>query len=86
MITEENYYSQQANVGYMSCSQFKDFLKCEEMALAKISGDYRFPATNAMLIGSYVDAHYEGTLDIFKAKHPEIFKRDGTLKSDFTKA
>ena len=86
MITEENYYSQQANVDYMSCSQFKDFLKCEEMALAKISGDYRQPTTNAMLIGSYVDAHFEGTLDVFKAKHPEIFKRDGSLKADFVKA
>lgn len=86
MITEENYYSQQANIDYMSCSQFKDFMKCEEMALAKLSGDYSQQSTTALLVGSYVDAHYEGTLDIFKAHHPEIFKRDGSLKADYVKA
>lgn len=85
-INNENYYTQKANLKYMSCSQFKDFRKCEEMALAKISGDHIQPTTNAMLIGSYVDAHYESTLDVFKTKHPEIFKRDSSLKADYVMA
>lgn len=85
-LTNENYYSQDVNLKYMSCSQFKDFMKCEEMALARLSGDHKQSTSTAMLVGSYVDAHFEGTLDIFKAQHPEIFKRDGSLKADYVKA
>lgn len=81
-----NYFSQEANLEYMSYSQFKSFCECEEKALAEIAGDFRREETAALLVGSYVDAHYEGTLDIFKANHPKIFKRDGSLKADFVKA
>ena len=41
---------------------------------------------SGMMIGSYVDSYVEGTLDKFKQENPEIFKKDGTLKADFTKA
>lgn len=86
ILTNENYYSQEANKAYMSVSQYKSFLECEACAMAQINGEYARQATKAMLVGSYVDAHYEGTLDIFKAQHPDIFKKDGTLKADYIKA
>lgn len=86
ILTAENYFSQEANVRYMSCSQFKSFCECEERTLADIAEDYRRDSSTALLVGSYVDAHFEGTLDIFKAQHPEIFKRDGSLKSDYEQA
>lgn len=38
------------------------------------------------MVGSYVDSWFEGTLDEFKAAHPEIFKKDGSLKADFVQA
>lgn len=85
-ITNENYFTSEANAEYMSNSQFKDFAKCEFTALAKLKGDYKQPTSTALLVGSYVDAHFEGTLDIFKAHHPEIFKRDGGLKADYAQA
>ena len=85
-ITPENYYSSEANQAYMSVSQFKDFLNCEAQAMAKINVDYEQPMTTALLVGSYVDAHFEGTLDVFKSQHPEIFKRDGSLKADYVNA
>ena len=84
-LTDENYYSQEANLAYMSCSQWKSFRKCEEAALAELAGDYQREVSTAMLIGSYVDSYYEGTLDKFKEQHPEIFKKDGSLKVDFAK-
>lgn len=92
ILTEENYYSEEANKEYLSVSQYKDFigtlgkLGCEEQALAKLRGEWQQEETTALLVGSYVDAHFEGTLDIFKAKHPNIFKRDGSLKAEYTKA
>jgi hypothetical protein len=37
-------------------------------------------------VGSYVDAHFEKNLDIFKAKTLEIFTMKGDLKSDYKHA
>ena len=86
ILTNENYYSDIANQEYMSVSQYKAFLKCEAAAMAELNGEYDRSMTTALLVGSYVDAWFEGTLDDFKCHHPEIYKRDGTLKSDFIQA
>ncbi|MCK9477967.1 MAG: PD-(D/E)XK nuclease-like domain-containing protein [Firmicutes bacterium] len=86
ILTAENYHSTEANKRFMSVSQYKDFIQCEAMALAKINGEYKQENTTALLVGSYVDAHFEGTLDIFKAKHPEIFLKSGDLKVDYINA
>ena len=86
ILTNENYYSAEANQEYMSVSQYKDFRKCEAMALATLRGEWEKPKTTALLVGSYIDAWFEGTLDEFKADHPEIFKKDGSLKADYVQA
>ncbi|RTL04619.1 hypothetical protein EKK58_09930 [Candidatus Dependentiae bacterium] len=92
LITNDNYYSIETNKEYLSVSQFKDFAGtigikgCESKALAKINGEWVDKTTTAMLIGAYIDAHFSGTLNIFKAKNPEIFKKDGELKAEFIKA
>lgn len=86
MLTNENYFNTENQMKYMSVSQFKAFDKCPASALAEISGVYECEKTAALLVGSYVDAHFEGTLNVFKAKNPELFKRDGTLKSEYINA
>jgi len=85
-LTAENYFSSENQMRYCGASQIKDFLRCEAMAMAKIRGEYEQPKTPALLVGSYVDAHFEGSLDLFKAKNPELFKRDGGLKSEYVRA
>lgn len=85
-LTAENYYSQEANRAFMSVSQFKAFERCEAAAMAELYGDYIRPKTTALLVGSYVDAWFEGTLGNFKDATPEIFKRDGALKADYAQA
>ena len=86
ILTSENYYSQEANTEFMSVSQFKAFDRCEAAALAQLRGEYTPAASAAMLVGGYVDAWFSGELPLFQAQHPEIFKRDGTLKSEYIKA
>lgn len=92
ILTAENYFSPEANLEYLSVSQYKDFAgtigrpACEEMALAKLNGDWVEEETTSLLVGSYVDAHFEGTLDIFKAKHPGIFTQKGEFKADYRRA
>lgn len=85
-LTHENYFSREAQMEYMSVSQFKAFEVCEAAALAEVTGNYEREKTTSLLVGSFVDAHFEGTLDVFKAQNPQLFKRDGTLKSDYIKA
>lgn len=82
----DNYYSTAANMDYMSASQVKQFMRCPAAAMAELRGEYVRPATSALLIGSYVDAYFEGTLDEFRERHPEVFKCDGTLKSEYARA
>ena len=91
-LTSENYYSQEANREYMSVSQFKDFLGtygrmgCEFAAMEKLEGRWEDEKTTAIMVGSYVDAYFEGTLDRFKAENPSLFKKDGNLKAEYVKA
>lgn len=82
-LYEKNYYSKQSDIAYMSYSQFKQFEQCEAAACAQIAGAEVREPTTAMLVGSYVDAWFDGALNEFQESHPQIFKRDGTLKSDF---
>lgn len=92
-LTESNYHSPEANKEYLSVSQYKDFCGtlgragCEARALAKVNGEWEDPTSLPMLIGSYVDSHFEGTLDLFKMQHPEICKkRTPELKAAYQKA
>ena len=75
ILTKDNYYSSEENQEYMSVSQYKDFRKCEAMALASLRGEWVRPQTTALLVGSYIDSWFEGTLEEFKAAHPEIYKK-----------
>ena len=91
-LTEENYYSDIANYEYMSVSQFKDFngtygkAACEEAALARLKGIYKEPKSKALLVGSYVDRYFDGTLEEYKKEEPELYRKDGELKSEFIQA
>lgn len=85
-LTKSNYFSPEANKAYMSVSQFKSFSKCPASALAEINGEYEREETTALLVGKYVDAYFDGTLEQFKQEHPEIFKKDGTLKAEYIQA
>lgn len=91
-LTAENYYGQEANREYMSVSQFKDFagtygrLACEFAAMEKLEERWEDEETTALLVGSYVDAYFEGTLERFKVEHPSLFKKDGGLKAEYVKA
>lgn len=86
ILTNENYYSNIANKEYFSVSQFKQFQKCEAAAMAQIAGEWERPMTTALLVGSYVDSWFEGTLEDFCREHPEIYTKSGALKADFLQA
>ena len=84
-LTNENYHGIEARKEYMGYSQFKDFLSCEKQALAKVNGEIEEKSSPALLFGSYVDNYFskEITMADFVLKHPEMFTKQGTFKSDY---
>ena len=91
-LTNDNYYSQEANERFMSVHQYLSFVGhmgvvgCEARALAMLKGEWEEPTTDAMLVGSYVDSYFEGTLDEFKKNNPQIFTQKGELKAQYRQA
>lgn len=85
-LNDDNYYSQEANVQYMSVSQYKDFLKCEAAASAKLKGEWKEEINDALLVGSYVHAWLEGSMDAFKEKTPSLFTKKGELYQQYKDA
>lgn len=60
-LTNKNYYGEKANQEFMSVSQFKNFKRCQAMALAELKGEYERPKSKALLLGSFVDEMLTGT-------------------------
>ena len=86
-LTEENYYSTEMDMKYVSASQYKLFFNpykecCEAAALAQIKGEFVRPVTDSLLIGSYVDEALTGDLEKFTAEHPELFSTRGETKGE----
>ena len=87
IITRENYFSPEANKEYFSVSQYKTFAECSARAMAELNGEVEREKSVSMMVGSYVDAHFSKSLDLFKAQNPEIFlKGKSELKSEFRHA
>ncbi len=88
-LTEENYYSAEADKIYRSVSQLKSMEAlcsgihgCEQRELAKLRGEYVEPPSDALLIGSAVDAMLESpeAYEKWKVDHPECVSSRGASK------
>ena len=92
ILTAENYFTQEADREYLSAILYKNFMgslgkpACEAEAMALLNGEWEREKTTALMVGSYVDAHFEGSLDLFRAQNPDIFTKQGTLKAEYRKA
>ena len=86
-LNNDNYFSTEANREYWSVSQFKSFDKCEACGLAESKGLYERPESDALLIGSYVDAYFSDELQDFEQKRgSQMFKKNGEILAKFSHA
>ena len=76
-LNNDNYYSPEANQAYWSASQLRGYIQCEARQKAIDDGEWVEEPTEAMLAGSYVHAAIEGTLQQFRAEHPERVTETG---------
>lgn len=94
ILTADNYFSQEADLEFMSTSQYKQFagcdgkVGCEAAAAARILRRYEPKPNRAMMVGSYVDTYFEGaeSHERFRDTHPDIFTKSGDLRAEYRKA
>lgn len=90
IVTKDNYFDVETNLNFVDCSTYKNFegtpgiKACECKALAIAKGEYKRPMTDALMVGSYVDAFFDGTLGEFKEKNPQIFTAKGNKQLRIT--
>lgn len=88
-LTRENYFSKQADLEYMSVSQWKLFNECEAKALATVYGDIDATQKEAFLEGHLFEELVAGDAKLFISQHPEMISSRGAtageLKSEFKK-
>lgn len=89
VLNQENYYSKEADMEYMSVSQWKLFNECEAKALAIIEGREDATYKDSFLEGQLFEAVVTGGKELFISKHPELISTRGAtagqLKSEFKK-
>ncbi len=89
-LSEHTYYSKEAGRDYMSVSQFKNFQKCEAMAMAELNGEYIPERGRALILGSYVDEMLTGTKEsqekFVEENRAELFKKNGEPYADVAQA
>ena len=87
MLNKDNYFAPEMMKQYWSVSQFKAFDKCEAAGLAEARGDFQREETDALLIGSYVDAFFAGEMADFEARNgSKMFKKNGEILAKFAHA
>lgn len=94
-LTDDNYYSLEADLAYCSASQYLNFVGrpsipgCEARTMAMLNGEYEQETTKAMLIGSILDALWElddlpieEKIQIIADKFPECVSTRGVTKGE----
>jgi hypothetical protein len=81
-LTDDNYYSAEANKEYMSVSQYKYWIECEAMSYAKyIENSYEHKMTEAMYLGQYFHSFIDGTTDTWLAMYGNKIRNANGKKS-----
>ena len=88
-LTNDNYYSNEANLHYISVSQFKSAMECEARMVAELKGEFTRPPSTALMVGSYLHAAIEGEQafkEFFEKERSNIFNTRGNKYAPFIQA
>ena len=90
ILNEENYYSKESDLEYISVSQYKMFKQCETKALAIINSEIDATQKEAFLEGQLFEELVTGDSTLFVEKHRKELiastgKTAGEFKANFKK-
>lgn len=60
ILDRDNYYTPEADMEYMSCSQYQAFCECEAREMAILQGRWEPEEKEAFLVGNYFHTYFEG--------------------------
>jgi len=84
LLTHDNYHSIEANLDYMSRSQYAGFVyECEAKQMAKLSDVWVDVSTTAQEVGQYVHSWNDGTQEEFMMNHQTMFTKALTLRAEY---
>ncbi len=84
VLTQDNYHSIQANLDYLSRSQYVGFVyECEAKEMAKLADVWVDVPTTAQQVGQYVHSWNAGKQFEFMLKHRTMFTKALTLRADY---
>lgn len=83
ILTNENYFSKEADLEYMSVSQYKAFKECSSKALAVINSESDATSKEAYLEGHLFETIIAGDIDLFVIQHPEMISTRGATAGEF---
>lgn len=81
-LSTENYFSQEADLEYMSVSQFKSFKNCQAKTMALLNNDTSAEEKEAFLQGKLFETLIAGDIDLFMMQHPEMIASKGATKGE----
>ena len=84
VLTDENYYSREADCHFMSCSQYQAFQKCEAAAMARLMGVWEPQgSSDALFQGQYFHSYFESpeAFDAFCAANEDKIYKTKTTKA-----
>ena len=81
-LNTENYFSQEADLTYMSVSQYKEFKKCPAKAMSLLNSETSAEEKQAFLEGHLFETIIAGDIDLFMMQHPELIASRGTTKGE----
>jgi hypothetical protein len=58
-LTRDNYYSREADIEFMSCSQYQGWCECEAKQVAKLQGRWVDEPSEAFIVGNYFHTFFE---------------------------
>ena len=82
ILTQDNYYTPEADMEYMSCSQYQGWQECEAKQLAKLQGRWVDEPSQAFLVGNFFHSYFEGedAHAKFKRENLDIFTKSSVKK------
>lgn len=80
-LTNDNYFSPEANLIYMSTSQFKSFSSCQAKALAELKCEWKVDK-NCFKEGHFFEACVTNKIESFIAENPDMISSRGETKGE----
>jgi hypothetical protein len=81
ILTEQNYFSLEAERAYMSNHLWSMFMECEARAMAYLAGQYKEDFTDTFKIGKFIESMLQKRDAEFIEQNPDIFKNEVDKKT-----